>query len=85
MTRNKPKPDAAAMPSADADLFTLITRRRRFARRHRVADEEAFAADIRCEYPPAPAALGLSGATLARAPGPQIAPTQRSRTEASNV
>ena len=31
------------------------------------------------------AALGLSGAALASAPGPQIAPTQRSRTEASDV
>ncbi len=59
-TRMKPKPDAAAMPSADADLFALVARHRRYARRHRLADEEASAAYARYEAPPAPAALMIT-------------------------
>ena len=58
--RVKPEPDAAAMPSADADLFALVGRRRRYARRHRLADEEASAAYARYEAPPAPAALMIT-------------------------
>ena len=48
------------MPSADADLFALVARHRRYARRHRLAEEEASAANIRFEYPPAPAALRIT-------------------------